>query len=499
MTSTEERQSAAQILESFREMLQSTTKKESRPEEFVRSLRQVGIEAVKRGDTKAGSEELYSLSVEKSACPPPPQWRRMANTIMRLDEENLPVAVAYGPSELFPPKTDSLDWILDSAVIGNYSIQPILFGTTCWLYYYGGRWRLATKRSVDASGLVLRRGDPTLGERFAACVGNISELYSRLRTNSTYGFVLHDQRMHIYHYAGFESKIWNISCVHTDTGIEGRHWIGISFPPILFQSGLLFRHSAPPLPSTSECIGAIIRRREWSEPREPTMTTIGTQSDEAVPNLPARMIHMRFGPTSLDSNPTIATLRNEVVGLCEACSLSLHHPDKCNFGFILRTTGSCRTFPDDHIIIKSPLYLFVEKYVGRILPRRRIVGEMLYSSDEEKETFFRFFHHLLPLFQQAERRVEAMATMAVKYQTDCPSLTSPTKLVPFNAPSASFVQRLYAAIESTCKKLPFDLAFAKKALLDPACIARQLIIEGIVALLPTEEDMARETDFPPLK
>jgi len=473
-----------EFVDMFRDSL-ALVSKALRPALFERSVSQVGLEA------KRGEDSLYSLSAEKCACPPSIQWRRMANTIVRLDEENLPVIIAYGVPELFGPEPHSLEHILDGAVLGNYVIYPILFGTVCWLYHFEGKWRLATKRSVDTSSTVLRAGGPSVGEAFRECVEKTltaeerrkkidaasttySSFLASLAVDRTYGFVLHDRRMHLYGYEGFESKIWHVSTISNDSGLNAGRQCGLPPPPVIFKT-ILSRFPV-----------------EGGEKIKVIVVTAGEERKE-VGQIDGALIprDAKTLPDTLRSNEVIRQLRDRVIEICKASAQSMTaSSSRSNFGFILRSFRPELVFPDEHIIVKSPLYSFVERYIGKIIPIRRVVGEMLYSSSAEIETFFRYFPQFLPLYRRAEKEVGALAEAIVSYHFDA---IAQGRLVDLHA---TMIQRLHASVSDST---PFDAASVKRTLLRPEGKAHSLVIDCLISLLPTEEQGSATVDFPILK
>jgi len=332
---------------------------------------------------------LFSIAADRYACPPTEPQLANAVLALRFDSSSastggwrLDVA-AYGAPELFACSSMELEDVLHLASSGSsgseaaeeYRIEPILFGTACWVYCYGGVWRLATKRSPDAGSITLRPGAPTLLAAFDAALAasatqlpisisaptSFDELCQRMDPARAYGFVLHHRQLHLYSYSDFETRVWHVSTTLVDANAaasaasaEGERSIGVARPPAI---------------SLADC-----------------------EEGKAA----------------------------SIAELCRACASSLT-PSQSNsvldFGFVLRYIGTGASISATKhryrpsYVVKSPLYSFIEEHIGKTMPLRAVISRLLYRPAVERDLFCRIFPSLVPSYQLALSEVDTIAQL----------------------------------------------------------------------------------------
>jgi len=391
---------------------------------------------------------FYNVSCERGGCPPPIQWRSFANTVMRLDGENLPVIIAYGIPDLFSVPAVDLNAVLEAAssrsggdpanpdggggsanpdggggsanpdmTKGIYRVEPILFGSVCWLFRYEGEWRLATKRRIDTKDMLMRVDGPRFWDSFEQALSNerkadgetIGKMgETELNPDYTYSFVLHDARMHIFSYSDVGTRLWHVSTIDNRTGKAVKASIaGIRSPPSMFE---------------------------------------GTPTKE------------------------------QIRALCLRCTNSLHDVDQ-NLGFILR---SDKAVPYPNVIIKSPLYTFIEGYIGKIIPLRRVIANVLYSGPTEQTKFRAIFPHLAPMLTMAYEGVDRLVDSILRYHRVCSNVDA--------VPSESdTIGELYKIVLGAYGRFRLNETNVRNALINGKGAAAPLVKDALFSLLPTEE------------
>lgn len=478
--------SIQEFMACFRASLLSTPLAD-RQKSFESTLKRAGLRALFQ-------DGFYSLSSDRGTCSPRAHWKQLANMIVRLDEESLPCVVAYGAPELFTPVASSLDRILDNAAVGNYRIEPILFGSVCWLYNYEGMWHIATKRTADAKNIKIRPDGPSFSVAIEeAAKMPLDELTKKMKPNYTYGFVMHNRKIHMFAYREFESKIWHVSTIDNITGIAVKHMIGIPEPPLIFQSMLHFDESRKLLKAD---VLTTPTEEKWSQELVDEREKNGI---EICHTAKVRSSGVEMNP-ELKEEAIVKVLRARIAEICQESTESLCRSDN-NFGFVLRTTNQAATFPDDHIVIKSPLYTFIEGHIGKIIPIRMVIGRLLYAYPEEQTKFCQIFPHLTDLFRLARKEVERLMTYIKRYhETECTE-------------EPSRVAALHKMVLEAIGTRNFTDVAILNELLNPRGKAKTSVIESLLSMLPSEEStlgrmhsiVSQEacsplpTDFPVLK
>ena len=165
------------FIEKLRQSIGDAQDISSRARAFEMRLTRVGLEVC------SDESGLYAVSSFRTATQPTKDWRYLSNTVFTLDEDKLPMVVAFGTPDLYYPSTEEMDKIIEEMNRGLYRIEEILFGTVCWWYYYNGEWRLGTKKRADARDLLLRRYGPSLSEAFKDALQAVSYTHLTLPTN----------------------------------------------------------------------------------------------------------------------------------------------------------------------------------------------------------------------------------------------------------------------------------------------------------------------------
>lgn len=416
--------STYEVLKLFRDQLQSISDLTKRRAAFENGIVRVGLRF-------RNQDGLYSIHVPKGSCPPLPNWKGLANTIMSLDAQSLPVVLAYGTQELYNPL--ELNEVLDNAAIGHYRVEPILFGTVCWLYFLDDKWHLATKRMADVGNTSMRKDGPSFADAFeeaahqALKLGTdahesaFDALTKKLTTRYTYGFVLYHRDVHLFAYGGFKTKLWHVSTYHNDTGARIHGSIGVSMPPTYHDASVYIDTCSPtgnrvlrgtivkPKVGTSIVEMSDLRNRvlkEYARSSDATGSRVGTLLTEKL-------------PAALENDQIIHMLRNNIKELCELSSNSLHASGDF-FGVILRSKNAAVTFPNTNVIIKSPLYVFIERYIGKAVPLRSTLLDLIYAPSAERATFLRFLPHFQPLLEKAVAKADSLSKMVLSYHSENP-------------------------------------------------------------------------------
>jgi hypothetical protein len=333
--------------------------------------------------------------------PPSIPWRVLANTIVKLDGDSLPVVIAKGVPEVFPLRSDMIEKEMSKEGV---KFENILFGTACWLYNYGGKWRLGTKRKVDAGGVTLRTKSSTLWESFSSAV---SISLDKLNPKLCYGFILHDRSQHIFSYEGVEKRLWHVSTF---------------------------------------------------EEMERKSVNIGVPSPDSVSDSAEKLVAKCVKGDTL--------------------------------GFIIRHGVQGKDSPEREsldYIVKSPLYSFIERQIGKTVPLREIMAKDIYLVGEDRKLFYKTFPHLVKYSKEADKALETLAGYLSRYHA---GLKSGSKM--YDTPEIAHLHSLLKIDEMKV----ISVETVKKLLLDSTVRAlgtRGKIKKMIVSLLPVEMDEVKRS------
>lgn len=307
---------------------------------------------------------LFTVCHQRGCPMPPVQFRPFATTVFATTSVGTAILLGRGPPEIYPPTPAQLTDALEKVATGEYRMEPIMFGTVCYLYYISEGWMLATKRRAKTINMSLRVGAPAFLKAFYAALEQYEDDgwkgVQSLNKDYTYGFVFHDRRMHVFQASSSRSSaLWHVSTFDRTKGIMVPSIdIGIPHPPDL-------------------------------------LSTLPTSVNNSVNNSA--------------NNSAVEERRKTVAALCQQSTTSIENyaVEKPFLGFVLRNTRdySGRT-PD--FIIKSPLYAFIERQLGTLAPLRTVIAKAICMSYEERLVFSRTFPQLGRNLSKAEQARETI-------------------------------------------------------------------------------------------
>jgi hypothetical protein len=140
-----------------------------------------------------------------------------------------------------------------------------------------------------------------------------------------------------------------------------------------------------------------------------------------------------------------------------------------SLGFIIRRR-------DENYIVKTPLYVFIEREIGKATPLREVVAKLVYLSPSEEKLFNKTFPYLVPYRAEAGKCLEKLTSYVEGYYD---MLHGNSKLC--DTPE---IANLYLSIVSKIEKRD-DIG---AILSSPMCPAKRLVKRMLLSLLPTEID-----------
>lgn len=361
-----------------------------------------------------GSMTLISISGNRHGSPILLNWRSITSSVVLFDPHggsgsDHPIIrlVAKGVPELTSPIASTLPSILEGVMHGSYHIEPILFGTTCWMYYLPrslstpggtskdegsegseGRWLIGTRQCPDAGNASLRPGVPILTDAIVEALEaegiRWEEMKEHLNPKFTYSFALHHHLIHIFRFPQFKMKIWLVGVFDPESGksIPVEHADVMNYlppsPPVLYRTSSIHQ---------CQC-----------------------RSDEKI------------GKDEMNSMSGDASDVVRKLCLLSSCSTpdvgKMVEGNPCMFGFIIRPTDPSEDGGDikRHVVVKSPLYQYIDDHIGDLSPLRLTVARLLFAGAVDQGRFLSIFPQLSHIFHQAKSSLWSISSMVHSYR-----------------------------------------------------------------------------------
>ena len=157
---------------------------------------------------------VYNISSDVNTFIPRGNWRSLGNMVLEISDSKI-TPIAVGAPPVYP--ANNLSEIAKALEKNKYDVYPITFGTVIYMYYYGGRWMMGSRRSADVKDLTWR--DKSFGEAYHEAADkyeNFSTLDMDIKR--TYSFVLYHRDVHLYGLPDEASKLVYICSRDNSTG-----------------------------------------------------------------------------------------------------------------------------------------------------------------------------------------------------------------------------------------------------------------------------------------
>lgn len=285
----------------------------------------------------------YAISYDRSMRSPGEIWKPLGNTIIGFDDNNLPMLVARGVPEVYQVSSERLNEVL----FKKSKVEEVVMGTVCWLYYDGERgnerWLVGTKRMVDASTAMIRSETKTLRECFSDCL---------------------------------------LSSSHHVTENEGKFFNSLSED---CTYGFVLYHHDLHLYSLSNEMCGLRHISTFNKCGELVEVDIGVMKPKVL--IPEALVERREAVKQLciTSSSSTSSFGSDM------------KPEM--MGFIIRVTDSVFPF---NVVVKSPLYRFIEGYINDVSSVRSIVTDAYFKPLSIQRTFVHIFNGLESHFKTVE-------------------------------------------------------------------------------------------------
>jgi hypothetical protein len=157
---------------------------------------------------------VYNISSDANTFIPRGNWRSLGNMVLEISDSKI-TPIAVGAPPVYP--VSNLKEVLGPLEKNKYDIYPITFGTVIYLYYYGGRWMMGSRRSADVKEITWR--DKTFGEAYHEAASKYDDFSTLdLDIKRTYSFVLYHRDVHLYGSPDEATKLVYICSRDNSTG-----------------------------------------------------------------------------------------------------------------------------------------------------------------------------------------------------------------------------------------------------------------------------------------